>query len=166
MFKYEWTTRSSTVYVILGAHLLYDGVHHTLLGRDFSMLDISTLGRVPVPKKRLALQTSGREPSEDVCIVRYWHLLGRRAIELGKLAQGGGGWHAPSWSPSTAAPVCAWEDGVCLQARGVHFVSYVSYAWYVQVCFFFSSPLGFLLFLCMYISVVGMFLLRVIDIEA
>ena len=91
MFKYEWTTRSSTVYVILGAHLLYDGVHHTLLGRDFSMLDISTLGRVPVPKKRLALQTSGREPSEDVCIVRYWHLLGRRAIELGKLAQWGGG---------------------------------------------------------------------------
>ena len=79
------------MYVILGAHLLYDGVHHTLLGRDFSMLDISTLGRVPVPKKRLALQTSGREPSEDVCIVRYWHLLGRRAIELGKLAQWGGG---------------------------------------------------------------------------
>ena len=55
---------------------------------DFSMVDISTVGTVPVPKTS-ALETSRRELSEDVSIVRYGHPLGCRAIELGKLPQGG-----------------------------------------------------------------------------
>ena len=59
-----------------------DGVYHTPMGRP-SMVDISTLGMVSVPKK-LSLGTSRRELSEDVRIVRYWHPRGCRAIELEK----------------------------------------------------------------------------------
>ena len=54
-------------------YLYTAGVHHTPLGR-FSMLDISTVGIVSVPK-RSALETSRRELAEDVRIVWYFRIL-------------------------------------------------------------------------------------------
>ena len=54
---------------------------HTPLGR-FSMLDISTVGIVSVPKKVGVGNVSPRAFRRR--IVRYWHTLGCRAIELGK----------------------------------------------------------------------------------
>ena len=70
---------------------MYDGVYHPPLGR-FSMVDISTVGIVSVPK-RSALKSSRRELSEYVSfgigsvLVRYWHPLGCRAVEFGKPPQ-------------------------------------------------------------------------------
>ena len=61
-------------------------IYHTPLGR-FSMLDISTaVGIVSVPKEIGVGNISPRAFRRR--IVRYWHPLGCRAIELGKPPQG------------------------------------------------------------------------------
>ena len=55
--------------------------------RRFSMLDISTVGIVDA--KQVGVATSRRELfRRRTTIVRYWHPLGRRAIELGNPLQG------------------------------------------------------------------------------
>ena len=64
----------------------YDGVYHTHLG-EISLIDISTVESVPVPKMVGVRNISPRAFPRR--IVRCWHPLGCRAIELGNNAPGG-----------------------------------------------------------------------------
>ena len=67
---------------------VYDGAHHSPLDR-LSILNISKVGIVSVPKKRSALEASRRaELSENVRVVRYRRPLGCRAIEPGNRPKG------------------------------------------------------------------------------
>ena len=66
-------------------------IPHPPPGR-FSMVDISTVGIVPVPNTVGVGKTCRRELSEDLS-VRYWHPLACRAIELGKPPPGVCGTH-------------------------------------------------------------------------
>ena len=83
---------------IRSRHLAYAtvGVYRTPLGR-FPMVDISAVG-ADWRRKRSALETY-RERAVLRCIVRYWHRLGCRAIELGNTAPGGGDIHRRYGSP-------------------------------------------------------------------
>ena len=91
--------------------LLYRTVsYHTPRGRIFPWSYISTVGTMAVPKKRWASETSRRELSRGR-VVCCWHPLGCRAIERGKLPQGGCGIHRPSYSVVACLGVMRQERG-------------------------------------------------------